>query len=84
MRFLAALGMTVRFYGKEGRSGDSNDNLVFEILFSMNRRFSLFNKILACHSERSEESPGLFTISLKVDYRCKVYPRGKMCIERTL
>ena len=32
-----------------------------------NRRFSLFNNILACHSERSEESPGPFTISLKFD-----------------
>ena len=35
--------------------------------YDSNRRFSLFNNILACHSERSEESPGPFTISLKFD-----------------
>jgi hypothetical protein len=32
--------------------------------YRSNRRFSLFNNILACHSERSEESFGLFTIYL--------------------
>jgi len=29
----------------------------FKISYRSNRRFSLFNNILACHSERSEESP---------------------------
>jgi hypothetical protein len=32
-----------------------------------NRRFSLINNTLVCHSERSEESPGAYTIVLQID-----------------
>jgi hypothetical protein len=59
--------MTVLFQVREGRSGDSSRQDFQKRNYHSNRRFSLFNNILACHSERSEESPGPFTISLKFD-----------------
>jgi hypothetical protein len=35
------------------------------LIVTAHRRFSLINNTLACHSERSEESPGPFTLTLK-------------------
>jgi len=67
MRFLAALGMTVRIFGGGEGEAAIRQKRFQKTNYRSNRRFSLFNNILGCHSERSEESPEPFTITLKFD-----------------
>ena len=49
--------MTVHFIKGEGEAAISKKYFLIKIIYQANRRFSLSTNILACHSERSEESP---------------------------
>jgi len=56
--------MTVHFIKGEGEAAISKKYFLIKIIYQANRRFSLSTNILACHSERSEESPATFAIYL--------------------